>query len=71
MLGDSCGGKALCIWSTDGYLAGGQGEMASIAIGSDNAAFEPKDVLVEHLREGGPGAVLLTRRYRFWSAARG
>jgi ribose 5-phosphate isomerase RpiB len=45
--------------------------MASIAIGSDNAAFEPKDVLAEHLREGGPGAVLLTRRYRFWSAARG
>ena len=27
--------------------------MASIAIGSDNAAFELKDVLAQHLRDGG------------------
>jgi ribose 5-phosphate isomerase B len=29
------------------------GEMASIAIGSDNARFELKDVLARHLRDGG------------------
>jgi ribose 5-phosphate isomerase B len=29
------------------------GEMASIAIGADNAAFELKDVLAQHLRDEG------------------